>query len=163
MTSCASKKKITERSNEKTKREEVSSVSSITKNAIKTETSKIKTSEVYLVSKNDILELTQADPEKSITITNANGQSMSIKGANVTITKNENAGKIKDSINSKTLKTDSSSLKRLENKDISESASKKKRSSDVDVKRTSTWLWIILIIAVVAFIGYRYLKKLPGV
>jgi transcriptional regulator with PAS, ATPase and Fis domain len=154
--SCRSKKKIVEKSSELVKRDLVTSSLEIETTDFKIKTETRKASETFTVSKNDVLELIQADPNKSITITNANGQTMSIKGANVKISNTAKTSIARDSLNNEITSTGNKTKTTKENTSLNESIKKKKRNTDSDVKTTSTWFWLLLIIIALSYVAYRY-------
>lgn len=154
--SCRSKKKLVEKSSELVKTELAIAEVAIETTDIDLKTKGASVSEVFSVSKNDVLELTQADPDKSITITNANGDKMSIKGANVKISKKESSTVAKDSSHLEAELNAINAKNKTKNLQLEASSKKDKRNTDVDIKSTSTWLWLLLIVAVVCFLVYKY-------
>lgn len=153
--SCKSKQKIVERN--KQLKEVITSVIEIkvTDKVVDSITDVI--SETFIIKENDVLELTQADPNKVIIITDSNNQTLVIKGANAVIKKSKEVIKERDSISVKV----STKEKITEKKDskTEESSKKTSRNTDTKITGTSTWLWVGLIIGIIIFLVLKYRPK----
>ncbi|WP_228853236.1 hypothetical protein [Aegicerativicinus sediminis] len=101
LSGCRTKQKYTERGRYK-ETIDTELKSETVKTSKKTaEIKKVETSEVLELTKNSILKLTQADPDKSITVTDHTGKSITIHGANAEIHNSETNKKETDSTGTK--------------------------------------------------------------
>lgn len=155
---CKSKEKVIDRSVEKTTSEVALNVDTVEAKDIRSEALLVDTSETIKVLENKSLELVQADPEKEISITQPDGQTLTVKGANVKIVDTKSKETKRDSSNTKLSNIDKSNKAVKKDSIANTSSNKKKRTSNSDVKTTSTWLWVLLIITAVVFFYYK-LKK----
>ena len=113
----------------------------------------------FSVSEDNVVQLTQADPNKEITLIDSRGRETKIKGANAIIStrKEEKKEDVKETV----------VLNKVENekKDIKAEQSKKeniqtnKRNSDAEIKRGFPW-WILILIGVVYLIVSYFRKTL---
>src|SRR5690606_29920142 len=151
--SCGSKKKLVEK--EKIKIETSQTISQEVKTETKKDSSAIKTETKVSITDESTIELTQADPNKEITLIDENGKETKIKGANAVISKRVEKVEVesKDSvslISNETIQTD---LK-IETETKQESQTLKK---DLAIKRGFPW-WIIIIVGVV-YLVVSYFRK----
>jgi len=139
---CKTKHKVIQRSKE--------IVKEVVKKDVKKDSSAVFVIEEIKVKKDESIELTQADPDKTITITDEKGKTLIIKGANAIIKKSVKKEKKKDSIAVKVVTKDNTVIK-TDTKTIS-------RDTDTVTTGISTWIWIIIITALV--IGaYLWIKR----
>ena len=153
LSSCGSKKKIVEK--EKVKIETSTAISQTEIKETKKDSSGTKTETKVSITDESTIELTQADPNKEITLIDENGKETKIKGANAVISKRKEMAKVesKDSvvlISNEVAQTD---LK-IETETKQESQTLKK---DLAVKRGFPW-WIIIIVGVV-YLVVSYFRK----
>src|SRR5690606_4052490 len=90
--SCGSKKKLVEK--EKVKTEQTSSLHESTIKETKKDSSGTKTETKVSITDESTIELTQADPNKEITLIDENGKETKIKGANAVISKRKEMAKV---------------------------------------------------------------------
>lgn len=151
--SCGSKKKIVEK--EKVKIEETSNISLNEINETKKDSTGTKTETKVSITDESTIELIQADPNKEITLTDANGKQTKIKGANAVLSKRKEKVKVetKDSVSLISNEVVQTDLK-IETESKQESQNIKK---DLAVKRGFPW-WILIIVGVV-YIGVSIWRK----
>lgn len=153
LSSCGSKKKLVEK--EKVNIEQSTSISQEVKTEIKKDSSGTKTETKVSITDESTIELTQADPNKEITLIDSEGKQTKIKGANAVISKRKETAKVetKDSvslISNEVVETDLN----IETKTKQESQALKK---DLAVKRGFPW-WILILIGVV-YLVVSYFRK----
>ena len=156
---CRSKKKIVERTNQKI--EHALQEQKETSAEIKTQKDSsvnIK-SETITIAKTDEIDLTQADPFKTIIIEDQDGKKLIITGANVSIKSKEKSEIKTDTIASSTTLDQTEKATTSEKKNESTTIDKKTRSTNAEITGTATWLWILLIILIVLFLVYLYFKR----
>ena len=151
--SCGSKKKLIEK--EKIKIETSTAISQTEIKETKKDSSGTKTETKVSITDESTIDLTQADPNKEITLIDSEGRQTKIKGANAVISKRVEKVEVesKDSvslISNETIQTD---LK-IETETKQESQTLKK---DLAVKRGFPW-WIIIIVGV-AYLVVSYFRK----
>ena len=151
--SCGSKKKLVEK--EKVKIETSTAISQTEIKESKKDSSGTKTETKVSITDQNTIELTQADPDKEITLIDSEGRQTKIKGANAVISKRKEVAKVemKDSVSLVVNEINETDLK-IETETKQESQTLKK---DLAVKRGFPW-WILIIIAVV-YLAVSYFKK----
>jgi len=157
-TSCKSKKKITER--EKTE-EVVTTVekgNTLTANDVVKETVFVNTLEELFFSKNDKIELTQADSKKTIVLTDHRGQITTITGANAIIS-NEEKKETREAngLASVTEVDKTVNTKNVQKKEASKKATSS-RTSDSEVSGISPIIGLGVGIAIVIILVLLYRK-----
>jgi len=161
-TGCKAKKKTTER--EKVKEEIVTEVKtkdvvSVTEKLDSTATGK---TENFKVEVDEEIELTQADPDKVITIEDQDGNKLTITGADAKIKKTEKQETAIDTF-SATISKRKDTVQETTTESATEiNRERKSRKSDVDIKSFLGYWWILLIILVVGYLLYRWYKTTPA-
>jgi hypothetical protein len=151
--SCGSKKKLVEK--EKVRIETSTSISQTDINETKKDSTGTKTETKVSITDESTIELTQADPNKEITLIDSQGRETKIKGANAVISKRKEVAKVemKDSVSLISNEVAQTDLK-IETNTKKESQTVKK---DLAVKRGFPW-WIIIIVGVV-YLVVSYFRK----
>lgn len=146
------REKVKENTSKQETEKEVKQTDIVFNNNIKTG------SDIFKITDKTDVKLTQADPNKTITITDESGKKTIIQGANIIFKKTEIQETKKDSVIDKSIKTDKKTTQTDIN--LNENASKDniKRTSESDVKTTSTWFWISLIVCGLGVLWF-YIKK----
>lgn len=157
LVSCKTKHKVIEREKVKETTFKTQDIKELKQKDISIKSDVKITSDIVKITENTEIELTQADANKEITITDALGNQTKIKGANISFKKTQTTEQKKDSLIDKSLTTDKkSSITDAKN---TENATKDNvnRVAESDVKTTSTWLWVlfILIIALVFYFNKK--------
>lgn len=154
-TGCKTKHKIIEREKEVIQTRTHETVNELIKKDIKIDSFAKKGSNSISIKSIKIILLTQADSSKTISIKDGNGNSLTVKGADLVINNTETLEKKQDSSLVKLVKADNSVNKTTSEKTDNSTSKKVKRKSDSDVKTTSTWLWVVIGLGLVFFI-YRF-------
>lgn len=161
-TSCKSKKKITEREKTEEVVTKVEKVNTVTVNDVLKETVAVNTLEELFLSKNDKIQLTQADPEKTITLTDHHGRTTTITGANATISQEEKKEEREATSTVNTSEVDKTIW--TENVQINESSKKKtnSRTSDSETSGISSMIGLgigIVVSLLLIWLFARFTKK----
>lgn len=141
--SCGSKKKLVEKG--KVKTEQTSSLQESTIKESKKDSSGTKTETKVSITDESTIELTQADPNKEITLIDSEGKETKIKGANAVISKRKEKVEVESKDSVQLLVNESlESLVKIETELKQESQTLKK---DLAIERGFPW-WILIIIVV---------------
>lgn len=152
---CKSKKKLTER--EAVKIEATTEVKETKKNDITIDSIATKKSETITVTEKKDIELTQADPDKVITLIDSNGKKTTIQGANAIIRDSKEIASIKDTTSIELSKSDKSKSDKSENTKIDIDTNK--RTSDSEVKGISPAIGFGIGIALIILLILIYLNR----
>lgn len=158
MVSCKTKHKVIERETVKEENKKEATINEINENDITVKNETNIVTDFFKTSNTKEIKLKQADNNKTITITDETGKTLSIKGANVIVKKTKTTEKQKDTIAILGSSIDKSKTTTATNTKESSKKDNTKRTSDSDVKTTSTWLWIIILLIILFAAGY-YIKK----
>jgi cytoskeletal protein RodZ len=156
-TSCGGKKKLVQKSEFSTEIAKVERVNELAEKNVKTNISTTQKTETHSITENSDVTLTQADPEKEITLIAPDGSVTKIKGANAvissrkeTITKKDTFGQILSNIDkSKTTKNSETDLK--------EKTTRKNKSVSKEKQGKFPWWWIV--IALVIYLAISIFRK----
>lgn len=154
--SCRSKKKITDRSSEKT--EKIVKLEEMD-NSTLTVDAEIKASEVKninVMTKDKVATFTQADPDKKISFKDEKGNVYEVTGADFTLEENEKLTSIIESLE-KQLKISQQKISDLKrSKEFKEKSATDSLKINKETKGPPIWLWIwLIIIILIAFLLWR--------
>ena len=153
---CKTKKKVTERTEEKIELSEIKKIVDSTKKEVKKNVLIKNKSEVLKITEDKDVELTQADPNKEIVVIDSRGKKTVYKGANVTIRDK----KIKESkvdtssTNTEIVETDNST--KTDNSITKTKTEIKKRKSDSFVKGISPAIGLGIGLGVIVLLLLAY-------
>lgn len=117
-------------------------------------------SETITLTENQDIALTQADAEKEITLTDANGRVTKIKGANALISSRKETMSKKDTFGQNLSKIDLSKTVKSDESTAQSTETEKAKAVAVDRKTgIPWWLWIIAALALVAYLIASFYKK----
>lgn len=137
---CKTKQKFVEREAVKIERVQETKKDSTVQKDIKTDSIVEKATNTIKITKNTDIELTQADPNKTIILEDSEGKQTKITGANAVIKTRSQLEQTKDTTSIALSKSDKSKTDKSETSKTNESIDTKKRSTETDITSTSTFV-----------------------
>lgn len=108
------------------------------------------------------LKLHPLDPEKPMTVTdNATGQSFTAENANVEIESKQENKATADTTAVKKSVNDKSEIDQKNTSDIKNSSDQSERNTNSETSRISTWVWVLVILAIAASGYFIWQKNKP--
>jgi hypothetical protein len=156
-TSCGGKKKAVQVSEVSTEIAKVERVNEITENHFVELNKMVAKTETHSITENSDVSLTQADPDKEITLIDPQGRVTKIKGANAVISSlKESVSKI-DTFGQKISNIDKSKTTKNSETDLKEKTTSKNKSVSKEKQGKFHWWWIV--IALVLYLAISYFRK----
>jgi hypothetical protein len=124
---------------------------------VKTNISTAAKTETHSITENSDVSLTQADPDKEITLIDPQGRVTKIKGANAVISSRKETMTKKDTFGQSLSKIELSKSAKKSETNLKERATSKNKSVSKEKKGKFHWWWIV--IALVLYLAISYLRK----
>jgi hypothetical protein len=156
-TSCGGKKKLVQSSEYSTEIAKVERVNEITENHIVEFNNMVVKTETHSITENSDVTLTQADPDKEITLIAPDGSVTKIKGANAVISSRKETITKKDTFGQILSKIELSKSEKKTETDLKEKTISKNKSVSKEKQGKFPWWWIV--IALVLYLAISYLRK----
>lgn len=154
---CGGKKKLVQKSEFSTEVAKVERVNELTENNVKTDISTSSKTETHSITENSDVSLTQADPDKEITLIDPQGRVTKIKGANAVISNRKETVTKKDTFRQKMSKNKLTKNIKKTQTDLKERAISKNKSISKEKQGKFPWWWIV--IALVLYLAISLLRK----
>jgi hypothetical protein len=156
-TSCGGKKKLVQKSEFSTEIAKVERVNELEENSVVKDYLTTQKTKTHSITENSDVSLTQADPDKEITLIAPDGSVTKIKGANAVISsRKESVSKI-DTFGQKMSKIDKSKTAKNSETDLKEKTTSKNKSVSKEKQGKFPWWWIV--IALVLYLAISYFRK----
>ena len=166
ITGCGTKKKTTNRINTEETKTEQKVIADVQKQEIIIDSLAVSKTDVVTTTANESIQVVAANDSTSVDVlkqTEGNVTRWSIKGAESFKIENEQSKQTKvDTTAVQMVKDESKEVVRTEQSKTEETLSEDQRTSDVDIKRTSSWWWLLLILAILVVAVWIMYKKKVG-